>query len=134
MPALHDIGCSVCDHTETNHFFSDSARIDQTMPEHCGKPMEILWTETGSVHLPCHPKETIVYWRNPQTGEIRYPARNDVPIPPKYKAMGYERHEIRNLAEVHKFEKANKVTSEIANFDRGTGRGMEDTPRSKMRK
>lgn len=88
--------------------------------------MEILWAASSAVHPPCHPSETVVIWEHPRTKHILYPGRNDAPMPAKYRAMGYQRREMRNLAEIRKFERENKVISECANFDKGTGRGMED--------
>lgn len=126
MPALHDVACAKCNKIERNHFFPNIARIDRDMPLCCGARMEICWQATNSIHSPCHPSETIVIWEHPQTGQVMYPARNDVPMPARYRSQGYVRREIRNLADVRKFEKEKKVVAECAEFDRGTGRGMED--------
>lgn len=129
MPALHDIECPQCGKVETNHFFPRGKTIHKDMPKCCGKQMVILWSQSNSVHRPCHPSETIVVWENPQTGETRYPARNDVPVPSRYVSQGFVRREIRNLHDVQKLEKEKHVVSEIANFDRGSGREMEDYER-----
>ena len=76
--------------------------------------------------LPCHPSEAAVVWRHPGSGDIKFTARNDVPIPERYARAGYERYEARNLRSLEKIEKATGTRSERAWFDRGSGRGHED--------
>lgn len=76
------------------------------------------------ITVPVHSSERSVVWRNPNTGEVRYPGRNDIPMPSKYAAMGYERQEICHDHEMRRFEKEHGVTNERANFDRN-GRGSE---------
>ena len=73
-----------------------------------------------------HPNERAVLFHNPQTGEVRYPGRNDHPMPAQYKQQGYERMELPSLRAIEQFEKQHKVRSEIAWFDRGTGRGFDE--------
>lgn len=129
MPAIHDIECEKCGKVDTNHFFRSGKSLKKDMPKCCGIPMVILWSKAGSIHGPCHPSETIAIWENPRTGETRYPARNDIPIPSRYAAQGFIRREVRNLRDVQKLEKEKNIVSEIAHFDRGSGRGMEDYER-----
>jgi hypothetical protein len=52
-----------------------------------------------------HTSERTVVFRNPRTGEIRYPARNDSPIHPKYAAQGYIREELASARDIARFEK-----------------------------
>ena len=52
-----------------------------------------------------HTSERTVVYRNPRTGEIRYPPRNDQPIHPKYAAQGFIRQELETARDVAAFEK-----------------------------
>ena len=56
-----------------------------------------------------------------QTGEPRYPGRNDAACPP-----GYRRQYLRSLREVERFGREHGVMSEMAHFDKGSGRGFDD--------
>lgn len=69
-----------------------------------------------STGLPVHPSESVVVWSHPRHG-IRYPGRNDVPMPPQYRRWGFERREIRTVHELAKFERQNKVCNEKLNYD-----------------
>lgn len=52
-----------------------------------------------------HPSERTVVLRNPRTGEIRYPPRNDSPIHPNYRRQGYVREELNNPQAIRDFER-----------------------------
>jgi len=67
-----------------------------------------------------HTSERSVVYRNPRTGEIRYPARNDQPVPPVYARQGYERHELRSAAEVRAFERSTGRVHEASWYDKGS--------------
>ena len=69
-----------------------------------------------------HPNERAVVWQNPATGEVRYPGRNDVPIPQRYASQGFVRREMPTLRDVHAFESERGVRNEKAWFDNGSGR------------
>lgn len=69
--------------------------------------------------------ERAVVWAHPVHG-IRYPGRNDAPMPPAYAKAGFERKELTSMSEIRRFEKASGVLSEVAHFDRGTGRSFCD--------
>jgi uncharacterized protein YijF (DUF1287 family) len=64
-------------------------------------------------------KTAVVVFRDAQ-GKIRYPGRNDLPTP-----AGCERVVMRSLREVEAFEKKEKVHSEMAWFDKGSGRSFD---------
>jgi hypothetical protein len=68
--------------------------------------------------------ERCVVWQNAQTGEVRYPGRNDVPIPERYAKQGFERREMPTLASLRRFENERGVVNEAAHWDRGSGRGI----------
>lgn len=67
-----------------------------------------------------HASEAVVLYEHPTKG-VRWPGRNDVPMPARYVKDGFERKEYRSLADIRSIEKKHKVVSEIANFDRGSG-------------
>lgn len=49
--------------------------------------------------------ERPVIWQHPETGEIRYPGRNDGEMPSYYKSQGYERKEFSSYQEHQRFNK-----------------------------
>lgn len=65
-------------------------------------------------------------YRNPRTGEIRYPARNDQPVPQVYARQGYERQELTTHADVRRFEKETGRIHERSHYDPGSGRAERD--------
>ena len=65
-------------------------------------------------------KDAVVVFRDAD-GKIRYPGRNDTPTP-----AGCERVVMRSLREVEQFERTHGVRSEMAWFDKGSGRGHDD--------
>lgn len=72
-----------------------------------------------------HSTERAVVWRHPGTGQIRYPGRNDSPMPQRYQLQGFERHELPTLRAVEHFEKDHGVHNEKMWFDRN-GHGFDD--------
>ncbi len=52
-----------------------------------------------------HTSERTVVYSNPRTGEVRFPARNDQPIPQVYAKQGFERQELESARDVAAFEK-----------------------------
>lgn len=65
-------------------------------------------------------RDAVVVFRKPD-GTYSYPAVNNKPTP-----QGCERIVMRSLREVEAFEKRANVRSEIAWYDRGSGRGHDD--------
>jgi hypothetical protein len=47
-------------------------------------------------------------------------------MPSRYQQQGYARKELTSLREVERFEKSHGVSSEVAWYDRGSGRGFDD--------
>jgi len=60
----------------------------------------------GSLLSVIHQSERSVVYRNPKTGEIRYPARADQAIPEVYARQGYERQELSTPQAIKDFEKS----------------------------
>jgi hypothetical protein len=56
-----------------------------------------------------HPKDRPVVFENPQTGEVRYPARQDSPMMPGYAERGFERREFTSYQEHKKWCDAHDV-------------------------
>ncbi len=73
-----------------------------------------------STGLAAHPSERAVVYINESNGQLRYPARNNEPIPERYSAQGFTRHELPNLRSLERLEKAYGVVSEAAHFEKGT--------------
>lgn len=82
----------------------------------------------GTLLQAIHPLERAVIWRNPQTGEIRTPARNDSDMPDAYRNAGFVREEIMNHQQRRDLEKEGHLM-EAAYYDTGSAtadREMED--------
>lgn len=82
-----------------------------------------------------HSSERTVVFRNPRTGEVRYPPRNDQPIHPKYAAQGYIREELTSARDIARFEKETGRIHErswcdpgSAAAERSLNTGLEDAP------
>jgi hypothetical protein len=70
--------------------------------------------------------ERAVVWLHPKTGEVRYPGRNDTPMPKYYQRAGYQRHEFVSLHDLMRFERERGVVNEAVHYDRGSGRAYDD--------
>lgn len=86
----------------------------------CGLRMSEDWLPRVRHNAEWSDQNAVVVFKQPD-GKILYPGRNDRPTP-----KGCERVTLRSLRQVERFEKENNVRSEIAWFDRGTGRGFDD--------
>lgn len=73
-----------------------------------------------------HERERCVVYKHPVTGHVVYPGLNNVAMPDRYAKQGYERSELGSIRAIRQHEKENNVSSEIAHFDAGTGRGFDD--------
>lgn len=91
--------------------------------EHAGTPHDDDWYIVPSrrSYAQWDDGTAPVIFINEQTGEPRYPGRNDAVCPP-----GYRREHLRSLRAVEKFEKEQGVRSEMAWYDKGSGRGHDD--------
>ena len=119
MPARHDLECADCHERIADFIFisaADAARPLKHWP--CGGALDIVFSG-APVHQPWHPSDAIVVFKD-KDGNVRYPGRNDVPTPD-----GFERVTMRSLREVERFEREHNVRSEVAWFDKGSGRGSE---------
>ena len=83
----------------------------------------------GTLLQAIHPMERAVIFRNPQTGEIRTPARNDADMPESYRAAGFERVEVSNHQIRRELEREGHVM-EAAYYDNGSGTADRDTERA----
>lgn len=79
-----------------------------------------------SMNASVNPRERAVVWEHPGTGEIRYPGRNDTPMPSYYSREGFVRKELRHLSDIRALERRERVASEIGNFD-SNGRSLDGT-------
>lgn len=66
-------------------------------------------TGVASTGAALHPKDRPVVFENPQTGEVRYPARQDSPMMPGYEERGFKRREFTSYHEHKKWCDKNGV-------------------------
>ena len=76
-------------------------------------------------HHSIHIRERAVVYQHPATGKVVYPGRNDVPMPERYRARGFERRELDSLRSIESFEKEQGVLNEKAHYDAGTGNSAD---------
>ena len=124
MAAIHDIKCT---NPDCGHESYDALVIPDRLPFClCGSAMEIRWDisqRVAPVTIPStvHPREQAVVWHNERTGSVAYPPMNNVPMPERYSANGYERKELNTLAKLDKFCKDKNVTNEKTTYNSGNG-------------
>ena len=116
MP-VHDLMCSTCGEA-VNDFFLPLPWPDEIKHFEDGGVFKIQWSLRSSHHPTWHPSSAITVYENPQTGDVVYPGRNDVPMPMRYIEQGYDKREMRSLREVTRFEKAHGVVNESVNWDK----------------
>lgn len=65
-------------------------------------------------HAAVHSSERAIVFRNPRTGEVRFPATTDQPMALQYQAAGFERVSIQHMT---KFERDTGRVHEASNYD-----------------
>jgi hypothetical protein len=73
-----------------------------------------------------HSSERTVIYKNPKTGEVRFPARGDHPIPDVYARQGYQRQELVSMHEIRQFERETGRVHERSNYDLGSSTAEKD--------
>ncbi len=120
MPAVFDLRCGKCDETWGDFIFPGEFNImDRVVHYGCSGVVGLTYLSRRPQQWA--PGSEVVVFRNPD-GTYRYPGQNTVPTPP-----GCERVTMRSLREIHEFEKEAGVRSEVAWYDKGSGRGHEET-------
>lgn len=120
MPRLVDLVCKICGKEEHDKFFM--ILPDAFQCGACGGVSdEVWWGARKNRDAQWGDRDAVVVFRNPSTGEYRYPGRNDRPAP-----EGYETITMRSLREVEAFEKQAKVTCEAMHYDSGSGTSRPD--------
>lgn len=115
----HDVQCTKCGTIIRNHELSPWP--DKLLHEDGGE-LEILWhfpSPRGTAAV--HPSERSVVWRNPKTGEVAYPPRNDVDMPARYRQRGFQREEFESARSLEKFEQEKGVRCEGLWYNSGNG-------------
>lgn len=120
---LHDFICRTCKEVKVDVVISLKEVELGSFPS-CHGNMEILFRNSSPIAGTWSEKDKVVIYQNPETGQIAYPGRNDVPMPARYAKRGFQEKELRSLAQVTAFEKKHKVVNEAMHFD-SNGRGFE---------
>lgn len=138
MPARLDYQCPVCD--LKREFIVPSNSEDFPKGPVCprclflGTPQIMDWvpapfaTRLSSIHT----SERPIVFRNPRTGELRYPPRNDSPMSAGYAAEGFVREEaFSTFAERDSFERSTGKLHERSHYDPGSAtaeRALDPAP------
>lgn len=112
MP-LHDLICTYCSKIKRDVQVSGDYKPRKHIK--CRGKLEIFYAPK-EYHASVHEKDKVVYFQGPN-GQIKYPGRNNTPMPEYYKREGYERKELTSLQHINHFEKKNNVLNERAHFD-----------------
>jgi hypothetical protein len=115
MP-IHDVQCSKCGTIIENYFKSP---WPSPLLHDDGGELDILWRATTFRDASAHPLDRTVVWRNPATGQISYPGRNDEAMPDRYTKLGFERVEFEHARDLEKFEKSQGVINEKLWYNSG---------------
>ena len=110
----------------------EKAEIQHNMCPTCGELLTVgSWpfcrskTNPGGHEAPArhdavpHISDATVLWENPRTGDVRWPGRNDRPVPHYYAREGFVRKEYRTTHDLKRIEKQHHVVSEALNYNRG---------------
>lgn len=127
MAIMHDFRCNSCSKT-----FLDITEFDRALGSVAPRPCPACNALCHRVFLPrgnrnatIAAKERTVYYRGPN-GDIRIPGRNDVPMPEKFRRLGYQRVECESLADVRRLEREKGGVIEASNYDRNSSATMID--------
>ena len=111
-----DWSCT-CGHEEIDAFVEHDAT--RACPK-CHHAMEQVWWRTRQKPGDWDDSTAVLVFKDAD-GKVRYPGRTDAPCP-----AGYEPVRLRSLRAVENFEREHGVRSEMAWFDKGSGRGHDD--------
>ncbi len=113
---IHDLGCTnpKCSHVESNAFVV-GGRIKRC--PRCHSKREIVYSTARRRNATVHPSERAVVWMNRATGSVATPPLNNVPMPLRYSANGYERVEFESLHSLDRYCKERKLVNAKASFD-----------------
>jgi hypothetical protein len=118
MPKFLDLDCPACGEQVRDLFVMQVPERVIHLP--CDTEMEHVYLPRQRERTQWSDKDAVVVYRKPD-GSIVYPGRNDSPTP-----AGMERVVMRDLRSVERFEREHGVRSEMAWFDRGSGRGFDN--------
>jgi hypothetical protein len=120
MP-IHDVQCSKCGTIIENYYASPwptSISHDED-----GGELLILWRSDSSHCAAVHPQDRTVVYRNPKTGQIAYPGKNDGSMNERYRKQGFERVEFEHAHDLERFEKETGTLNEGLWYNNGNGQG-----------
>lgn len=126
MAVLHDLICSRCSAISVDAVSTliDSECIDC----HAGR-YEIYYGNWGKRNAAAlDARDSVSVYRHPKTKKIVYPGRNDVAMPERYRAQGYERVTMRSLRDIDKFSREHGVVNEAAHYNSGNAYDSESAP------
>lgn len=124
MP-LREYHCPQCERS-----FECLVRTSDAPPKctHCGSSnLELKYSRFATSNTAIHKSERPIIFRNPRTGEMRFPPRDDAPLHPKYAAQGFERVEaFTTFGERDAFEKSTGRVHERTHYDPGSASAERD--------
>ncbi len=118
-----DLHCDSCGHNLVDRFTAENETV------RCGKCGAVMthvwWSRPKKAFTEWPEGEAAVVFEKPD-GTFSFPGRNDKPCPP-----GWTRHVARSDRQMAQLERMTGTRSEARWFDRGSGRGHDDSFRGK---
>lgn len=118
-----DLRCSACGREEANVLLAVEETVECV---DCKHAMDQIWWGRPRGPAQWDDSTAVMVHVHPGTGEVRYVGSHDAKLKP-----GFERQYLRSLREVERFEKSHGVQSEMAWYDKGSGRGFDDEYRGR---
>lgn len=116
MAVYVDVECSACGKRRNDVWSTEVGLKHQKIG--CDGVWDRVYTHTPQLAPGTHSSEKVVIYQSAlEGGKVQYPGRNDVPIPPRLRARGYERVEL-NVRDLAAFERKHGVANERRHFDR----------------
>ena len=123
MP-LREYRC-VCGSTFT--VLKRQADPEQASCPECGEGLYPVPSTFSTKNTAIRSSERPIVFRNPQTGEMRFPASREQPLDPKFAAAGFVREEaFTTFGERDAFEKATGRIHEQSHYDSGSATAERD--------
>lgn len=104
------VSCIVCGKQEKEL----TENLDAILDWKCDSCKWASWQPRETKRATIHPMDRPVVWEHPETGEIRHPGRNDVPMPEHYRVRGFERKEFTSYKEHQDFNRSQGLVNHAA--------------------
>lgn len=107
--------------------WTESSELELKCPDCGGHTKTMLYSAFATNNVAIHESERPVVYRNPRTGDIRYPPSADMPMNQKYADQGYVREFAFSTPQERKeFEAKTGKVHERSHYDPGSNTAEQD--------